>query len=136
MQRNLLADVLNNASTEANIDLTGSAYGQDFASNLNAQRGTAIGELSALQGMRNNTAISDYLTGLNATSAANTIANDYPTQVGQISTSPYTYAAGGMTNTTNPGATLSALTSLTNQYANIASSNMAGAGDWLSSLKV
>ncbi len=136
MQRNLLADVLNNAGTEANIDLTGSAYGQDYASNLNAQRGTAIGELSSLQGMRNNTAISDYLTGLNATSAANTTANDYLTQVGQISTSPYTYAAGGMTNTTNPGATLSALTSLTNQYAKIAGSNMAGAGDWLSSLKV
>lgn len=136
MQRNLLADVLNNSSTEANIMLTGSAYGQDFASNLNAQRGSAIGELSALQGMRNNTAISDYLTGLNATSAANTVANDYLTQVGQISTSPYTYAAGGMANTTNPGATLSALTSLTNQYAKIASSNMGGAGDWLSSLKV
>jgi len=136
MQRNLLADVLNNAATEANIELTGGAYGQDFASNINAQRGVAIGELGALQGMRNNTAISDYLTGLNATSAQNTLANDYLTQVGQISTSPYTYAAGGMANTINPGASLSALTSLTNQYAKTASSNMAGAGDWLSSLKV
>lgn len=136
MQRNLLADVLNNSSTEANIMLTGGAYGQDYASNINAQRGSAIGELSALQGMRNNTAISDYLTGLNATSAANTLANDYLTQVGQISTSPYTYAAGGMANTTNPGATLSALENLSSSYAKIASSNMSGAGDWLSSLKV
>ena len=136
MQRNLLADVLNNAGTEANIMLTGGAYGQDYAGNINAQRGAAIGELGALQGLRNNTAISDYLTGLNATSAANTLANDYIGQVGSLATSPYSFAANGMTNMTNTGATLSALENLTSSYAQIASSNMSGAGDWLASLKV
>ena len=41
-----------------------------------------------------------------------------------------------MTNMTNTGATLSALENLSSSYAQIASSNMAGAGDWLASLKV
>ena len=136
MQRNLRADVLNNAAAQANIELTGGAYGQDFASNINSLRPTAIGELGALQGLRNNTAITDFMTGLNATSAENTLANSYIGQVGGLVTSPYSFTADGTANFVNTSGTLSALSGLSSDYARIASSNMAGAGDFVRSLKV
>lgn len=136
MQRNLRADVLNNAASEANIALTGGAYGQDYASNINSLRPYAIGELGAQQGLRNNTAITDAMSGLNYTSAENTLANSYIGQVGGLVTSPYSFTADGTTGLVNTSGTLSALGNLTENYATIASSNMAGAGDFVRSLKV
>ena len=135
MQRNLLQDSINNATGRAALDMSGGTYGQSFANSLNAQRGVAIGELGAEQGLRNNTALTDSLAGLNYVSAENAAANTYLQNVGNIATSPYTFAAAGQ-NSINPTSALNALTSLTDTYSKIASSNMAGAGDWLTSLKV
>ena len=134
MQRNLTTDTLNYGTTTLANSLKGGAYGQNFAGEINAQRGRAVAELDALLGLRNDTAMRDFLNGLSTTAAENRLANDYITQVSQITTAPYTYTASGQ-NSVNYGGAMDSLGSIANASASLAAGNTKALGDWWTTMR-
>lgn len=104
MERNLVSDTMQYATQGLTNSINSGTYGQGFSQNINGQRGMAITELGAEQGLRNNTAISDYMNGLSTVGAENKAANAYIGQVQQYSTAPYTYAAQGQNTIDNSNA--------------------------------
>lgn len=134
MQRNLTTDTLNYGSTTLGNSLKGGAYGQAFAGEINAQRGRAVAELDALLGLRNDTAMRDFLNGLSTTAAENKLANDYITQVSQITTAPYTYTASGQ-NSVNYGGAIDSLSSIASASASLAAGNTKALGDWWTTMR-
>ena len=129
MQRNLVSDALGYGTQTMANSLLGGNYGQGFATTVDAQYGRNIDETNALQGMRNNTALSDYLTGMSTVSAENVLANNYIGQVAGISTLPYDYTAKGVNTISNSNA-LDSLSTMASSAANISAGNMRAAGGW------
>ena len=134
MERNLLDDIMNRTTQGLTNEINSGQYGQNFSSNINSLRGKAASEASAIDGMRNNTAMQDYYNGLSGVSAENKLANSYLSQVQGLSTAPYTYAAGGMNTVDTSNALESLSTSATNAAA-LASGNTASAGRWYNDFK-
>lgn len=134
MARNLVNDGLNYGTTTLNNDLRGGQYGQDFYGNEKAMRGRNIDEISALQGMRNNTALSDYSNALSLTSSENALANDFINQTLGLSTAPYTYSADGQAGISNANS-VSALGTMAANQQTLANSNAAGVGGWWSNFR-
>ena len=134
MSRNLVSDGLNYGTTTLANNLLGGQYGQDFYGNENAMRGRNISELGALQGMRNNTAVTDYTTAMATLSGENAMANDYISQVMGLSTAPYSYTADGSAGISNSSA-VTALGNLSSNYQSLANSNAEGLGNWWSNTK-
>lgn len=135
MQRNLVSDTMQYATQGLTNSINAGTYGSGYAQNINAQRGMAIDELKAEQGMRNNTAISDYLNGLSTVGAENKLANSYIGQVQQFATAPYTYAAQGQNSIDNSNAFTALSNAATNANA-LASSNASSAGKWYNDFKM
>lgn len=135
MERNLVGDSMNYATGALNNSINAGTYGQGFAQNINAQRGMAIDELSALQGMRNNTALTDFYNGLSTVGAENKLANSYIGQMQQYSTAPYTYAATGQNSIDNSSA-FQALTNAASSAASLAAGNTSSAGKWYNDFKM
>ena len=134
MQRQLLSDSLTyGTQTLANSQNSGK-YGQALATNIDAQTGMNIDEVNARNSMRNNTALSDYLTGISSVGAENKLANDYLTQVSQITTAPYQFTAGGQNQISNTGA-MDSLSRLAATAGSISSGNMKAAGGWWDDLR-
>jgi len=135
MERNLVTDTMNYATQGLNNTINSGTYGQGYANEINSQRGRAIDELSAQQGMRNNTALSDFYNGLSTVSAENKAANSYLGQVQQLSTAPYTYAGQGQNSIDNSNA-FEALSNASSSANALAGSNAASAGKWYNDFKM
>lgn len=135
MERNLVGDTMNYATGALTNSINSGTYGQGFAQNINAQRGMAIDELGAQQGLRNNTALSDFYNGLSTVGAENKLANDYIGQMQQYSTAPYTYAATGQNSIDNSNA-FQALNNAASAAQSLANSNAASAGKWYNDFKM
>lgn len=134
MQRSLLSDSLTyGTQTLANSQNSGK-YGQGLATNIDAQTGMNIDEVNARNSMRNNTALSDYLTGISSVGAENKLANDYLSQVSQITTAPYQFTAAGQNAISNNGA-MDSLSRLAATAGGISSGNMKAAGGWWDDLR-
>ena len=97
-------------------------------------RGRIIEEIGALQGMRNNTALSDYTNALNLTGAENSLANDFINQTLDLSTAPYSYSADGQANISNANS-VSALGTMAANQQTMASSASKGLGGCWSNYK-
>lgn len=134
MSRNLVADSLNYGTTTLRNDLAAGQYGQDFYGNENAMRGRNIDEVSALQSMRNNTALSDYTNALNLAGAENSLASDFINQTMQLSTAPYSYSADGLSRIDNSNS-ISALGTMAANQQTLANSGAKGLGGWWSNYK-
>ena len=134
MQRNLVTDRLNYGTTTLNNSLRGGQYGQDYYGNEKAMRGRNIEEVGALQGMRNNTALSDYTNSLSIAGAENSLANDFINQTLGLSTAPSTYSAAGQASITNSNA-ISALGTMAANQQTLASQASSGLGGWWSNYK-
>ena len=147
MYRLLGSDAINNASGRMQAILAGGAYGADLggainkagwaggeygmgvASEKNAMRGRAISELSALHGLRNDTAYEDYSRGLTAAGAENELAAGYIDQIGALTTNPYKFRMQGPIQATH-GTGLNARSSIASTAAKTAAGNMGSLGDW------
>jgi hypothetical protein len=134
MQRNLVTDRLNYGTTTLNNSLRGGQYGQDYYGNEKAMRGRNIEEVGALQGMRNNTALSDYTNSLSIAGAENSLANDFINQTLGLSTAPSTYSAAGQASITNSNS-ISALGTMAANQQTLASQASSGLGGWWSNYK-
>ena len=134
MMRNLVGDALNYGTQTMNNALSGGAYGQDFANEIDAQYGRNISETSALQGMRNNTALNDFLTGLSSVDAENKLANTYLNQIQNLTTAPYSYTAKGMGGISNQAA-MDSLSNIATSAANLSAGNMKAAGGWWDNIR-
>jgi len=129
MERNLLDDIMGRTTQGLTNEMNTGQYGQNFSSNINSMRGKAIGEASAIDGMRNNTGMTDYYNGLSGVSAENSLGSSYLSQIQGLTTAPYTYAANGMNTVDNTNA-LTALSSSASNAAALAAGNTGSAGKW------
>ena len=129
MERNLLDDIMGRTTQGLTNEMNTGQYGQNFSSNINSMRGKAIGEASAIDGMRNNTGMTDYYNGLSGVSAENSLGSSYLSQIQGLSTAPYTYAANGMNTVDNTNA-LEALSGSATNAASLAAGNTGSAGKW------
>jgi hypothetical protein len=134
MMRNLVGDALNYGTQTMQNALSGGAYGQDFANEIDAQYGRNISETSALQGMRNNTALNDFLTGLSSVDAENKLANTYLNQVQNLTTAPYSYTAKGIGGINNQNA-MDSLSNIATAASNLSAGNMKAAGGWWDNIR-
>lgn len=101
-ERKFGQDLIKNASQYANDAVTREInmgnYGMDVYDNYNDARTQAITDLGLLQGLRNDAALNDYLTGLSTMNTQSSIFNDYVADQMQMAASPYKFAADGGTN--------------------------------------
>lgn len=116
-ERKFGQDLIKNASQYANDAVTREInmgnYGMDVYDNYNDARTQAIADLGALQDLRNDAALNDWLTGLSTMNTQSGIFNDYIASQMQMAASPYKFAADGGTNA-GFGNALSAGQNLTN----------------------
>lgn len=136
-----LADLINRSGWEGGrfgIDVgeainragwTGGQYGITRASEENALRGRAIDEMGAFESLPSDTAYRDYLRGLEFVGVENELAAGFLDQMAAITKAPYSFRATGATNATY-GTALDGATRAYNSAQQLASSNMAGLGDW------
>jgi len=116
-ERKFGQDLIKNASQYANDAVTREInmgnYGMDVYGHYNDARTQAIADLGALQDLRNDAALNDWLTGLSTMNTQSGIFNDYIASQMQMAASPYKFAADGGTNA-GFGNALSAGQNLTN----------------------
>ena len=129
MARSLTTDALNYGSTSLSNSLKSGQYGQDYYTNENAMTGRNISELSAQQGMRNNTAIMDYTSALNLAGAENTLANDALNQKINQASAPYSFMAQGQAGLSNSNSINTLATMAANQQT-LANQGATGLGQW------
>ena len=129
MARSLTTDKLNYGTTTLSNTLKAGQYGQDYYTNENAMTGRNIAELSAQQGMRNNTAIMDYTNALNLAGAENTLANDFLNQKVTQASAPIAFSAGGQAQLSNSNSINTLATMAANQQT-LANQGATGLGQW------
>ena len=98
-ERKFGQDLISNASDYATSmldnEMNMGRYGLDVYDNYNDARSGAIRDLSNLQALRNDAALTDYMTGLDTMNAQSGIFNDYVTSQMNMAASPYKFAADG-----------------------------------------
>lgn len=101
-ERKFGQDLIKNASQYANDAVTREinmgTYGMDVYDNYNDARTQAITDLGLIQGLRNDAALNDWLTGLTTMNTQSGIFNDYVADQMQMAASPYKFAADGGTS--------------------------------------
>lgn len=107
----------------------GGQYGITRAAEENALRGRAIDEIGAFESLPSDTAYRDWLRGAEAVGVENEMAASFLDQMSAITKAPYSFRATGATNATYGGA-IQGATRAYNSAQQLASSNMAGLGDW------
>lgn len=116
-ERKFGQDLIQNASQYAtdavNREINMGNYGMGVYDSYNDARTQAISDLGALQDLRNDAALNDWLTGLSTMNTQSGIFNDYVASQMQMAASPYKFAADGGTNA-GFGNALSAGQNLTN----------------------
>lgn len=121
---------LDYSSSRSGDDIEGGRYGMEFADNKIGTYGGAINDTKNLQGMRNNTYLKDYETGLDTMNKTSAVFRDYAASKGTEAAGTYKFAADGA----NLAGFGSALTSANNASTRMADSanNAGGAfGTWL-----
>lgn len=116
-ERKFGQDLIRNASQYANDAVTREInmgnYGLNVYDNYNDARTQAISDLGAIQDLRNDAALNDWLTGLSTMNTQSGIFNDYIANQMQMAASPYKFAADGGTSA-GFGNALSSASNLTN----------------------
>jgi hypothetical protein len=121
MQQSLLGDAFGRRNQNMDYYLTSKGAGIDYN--------------NAMDGMRNNTAVTDYNTALGLTSGENTLRNAGITQNTALATAPYDYAATGVSSVSgNVSNANTGIANLASTYGNIASGASKAFGYSLDSL--
>jgi hypothetical protein len=133
-ERNFGQDLIQNASSYANDAVTREInmgnYGMDVYGNYNDARTQAISDLSSIQNLRNDTALTDYLTGLSTMNTQSGVFNDYVANQMTMAASPYKFAADGNTGA-GFGNALTAANNLTSTMVSNAENAGGAFGDYL-----
>ena len=96
--QDLIANASDYATSQINNEIAMGNYGLDVYDNYNNARTQAISDLGAIQSLRNDAALNDYLTALSTMNTQSGIFNDYAANQMTLAASPYKFAADGGTS--------------------------------------
>jgi len=121
---------LDYSTTRSAADIEGGRYGMEFADNkIGTYRG-AIDDTKNLQGMRNNTYLKDYETGLGTMNKTSAVFRDYAASKGTEAAGTYKFAADG-TNLAGFGTALTSANNASTRMATSAENAGSAFGTWL-----
>jgi len=138
MTRNLRGDAVSENSTMVSNALSGGNYGQSKFSlqkgldgvNLsytNTLNNAPISDINNLQGMRNNTAMTDMNNALTSVANRSDVAQGYMNNTMDLYSKPYSYTAGGYNSTNSSGSGTLGTLSENVKYANAAATQAGSA---------
>ena len=136
-ERTFGQDLIKNASQYAtdavDREVAMGNYGLDVYGNYNDARTQAISDLGAIQSLRNDAALNDYLTGLSTMNTQSGIFNDYAANQMTLAASPYKFAADGGTSA-GFGNALTSAANLSSTLVNNAQKAGGAFGTWIDRL--
>ena len=121
---------LDYSTSRSSDDIAGGRYGMEFADGKIGMYGGAINDIKNLQGMRNNTYLNDYVTGLDTMNKTSSVFRDYAGSKGNEAASPYKFAADGAT-AAGFGTALTSANSLSDRMQTSAENAGSAFGTWL-----
>ena len=121
---------LDYSTSRSSDDIAGGRYGMEFADGKIGMYGGAINDIKNLQGMRNNTYLNDYVTGLDTMNNTSAVFRDYAISKGNEAASPYKFAADGAT-AAGFGTALTSASNSADRMADAAENAGSAFGTWL-----
>jgi len=121
---------LDYSTTRSGDDIAGGRYGMEFADGKIGMYGGAINDIKNLQGMRNNTYLNDYVTGLDTMNNTSSVFRDYAIGKGNEAAGTYKFAADGA-NLAGFGTALTSADNASTRMATAADNAGTAFGTWL-----
>ena len=121
---------LDYSTSRSGDDIAGGRYGMEFADGKIGMYGGAINDIKNLQGMRNNTYLNDYVTGLDTMNKTSSVFRDYAIGKGNEAAGTYKFAADGA-NLAGFGTALTSSNNASDRMADAADNAGSAFGTWL-----
>jgi len=121
---------LDYSTSRSGDDIAGGRYGMEFADGKIGMYGGAINDIKNLQGMRNNTYLNDYVTGLDTMNKTSSVFRDYAIGKGNEAAGTYKFAADGA-NLAGFGTALTSSNNASDRMADAADNAGTAFGTWL-----
>ncbi len=93
----LIGNATDYATANINNEIAYGNYGMDLYNTQNSARSSAISDLSSMYNVRNNTTLTDYITGMDTMNKQSSVFNDYLSAQMNMAASPYKFGADGST---------------------------------------